>query len=86
MSPIIARKFVHHFQQQPRRNEEQSLSKRELEILDALSKGYHNKQIAQTLGIELETVRSHLKRIYEKLHVNSRTEAVVKFLKQKGPV
>ena len=82
MSSTIARKVVRHFQQQPVLNEAENLSKRELEILEHLAKGFQNKQIAQALGIEFETVRSHLRRIYEKLHVNSRTEAVIKFLKR----
>jgi DNA-binding NarL/FixJ family response regulator len=56
------------------------LSPRETEILTLLAKGFRYKEIAQTLGIKLETVRTHLRRIYEKLHVSSRTEAVVTLL------
>jgi DNA-binding NarL/FixJ family response regulator len=58
------------------------LSPRENEILTHLAKGYRYKEIAETLGINIETVRTHLRRIYEKLHVGSRTEAVVKFLQE----
>ncbi|MCL5096335.1 MAG: response regulator transcription factor, partial [Candidatus Omnitrophica bacterium] len=54
------------------------LSKREEDILRYVAKGLINKEIADVLDISLETVRSHLKNIYEKLHVRSRTEAVVK--------
>lgn len=58
------------------------LSKREEEILNLLAKGYRYKEIADALSIGYETVRSHLKNIYDKLHVHSRTEAVVKYLRK----
>ncbi len=80
MSSPIARKVVDHFQRQASCPETETLSKRELEILNYLAEGCHNKEIAQKLGIAYETVRTHLCRIYEKLHVNSRTEAVLKYL------
>ena len=81
MSMQIARKVVNHFRQirQPASEVEQ-LTKREQEILALLAKGYLYKEIADHLGITLSTVRAHLHAIYEKLHVQSRTEAVVKFL------
>ena len=81
MSMQIARKVVNHFQQikQPAA-EFEKLTKREHEILSLLAKGYLYKEIADQLGISLSTVRAHLHAIYEKLHVQSRTEAVVKFL------
>jgi DNA-binding NarL/FixJ family response regulator len=82
MSSPIARKVVDHFQRQAACPEAENLSKRELEILNYLAEGCHNKEIAQKLGISYETVRTHLSRIYEKLHVNSRTEAVLKYLKR----
>jgi DNA-binding NarL/FixJ family response regulator len=53
---------------------------REEEILALLAKGYRYKEIAEALHLSVETIRTHLRRIYEKLHVGSRTEAVVKFL------
>ncbi len=83
MSMQIARKVVNHFQQikQPASEVEQ-LTKREQEILALLAKGYLYKEIADQLGITLSTVRAHLHTIYEKLHVQSRTQAVVKFLGQ----
>jgi len=56
------------------------ISAREEEILALLAKGYRYKEIAEALGLSVETIRTHLRRIYEKLHVSSRTEAVVKFL------
>ena len=52
------------------------------EILDLLVKGYRYKEIADALSISFETVRSHLKNIYDKMHVHSRTEAVVKYLRR----
>jgi|DewCreStandDraft_1066081.scaffolds.fasta_scaffold00202_37 DNA-binding NarL/FixJ family response regulator len=81
MSMRIARKVVAYFQQisQPRSEMEQ-LTRREQEILALLARGYLYKEIADLLGISLSTVRTHLHTIYEKLHVQSRTEAVVKYL------
>ncbi len=55
------------------------LSKRETEILELLTRGLANKEIADQLGLSIETVRVHLKRIYDKLHVHSRTEAAMKY-------
>jgi DNA-binding NarL/FixJ family response regulator len=81
MSMAIARKVVNHFQQLKRTaSEVDLLSKREQEILALLAKGYLYKEIADQLGITPGTVRVHLHAVYEKLHVSSRTEAVVKFL------
>lgn len=57
------------------------LTRRQLEILALLAKGYLYKEIAEELGIAISTVRAHLHAVYEKLRVQSRTEAVVKFLK-----
>jgi DNA-binding NarL/FixJ family response regulator len=83
MSMQIARKVVNHFQQikQPASDMEQ-LTRREQEILALLAKGYLYKEIADQLAITLSTVRAHLHTIYEKLHVQSRTQAVVKYLGQ----
>ena len=81
MSMQIARKVVTHFQQiKKSSNEMATLTKREQEILALLAKGFLYKEIADQLGITLSTVRAHLHTVYEKLHVQSRTEAVVKFL------
>jgi DNA-binding NarL/FixJ family response regulator len=79
ISSSIARKLVQHFQQQ-RSSTAEALSGREIEILEVIAKGHHNKEVAELLGISVETVRSHLRHIYEKLHVSSRTEAVLKYL------
>jgi DNA-binding NarL/FixJ family response regulator len=81
MSGKIARTVVEYFQKlQNVTSQQEYLSKREEEILGLLVKGYRYKEIADALSISFETVRSHLKNIYEKLHVHSRTEAVVKYL------
>ena len=81
MSMQIARKVVDHFRhiQQPGSDVE-TLTQREQEILTLLSKGYYYKEISDQLEISLNTVRTHVHHIYEKLHVQSRTEAVLKFL------
>jgi DNA-binding NarL/FixJ family response regulator len=81
MSMHIARKVVSYFQKQPdNRSDVENLTKREKEILSLLAKGFLYKEIADQLSISLSTVRAHLHTIYEKLHVQSRTQAVVKFL------
>jgi DNA-binding NarL/FixJ family response regulator len=85
MSGKIARTVVEYFHKlQHVAPSQDNLSKREQEILDLLVKGYRYKEIAEALGISFETVRSHLKNIYEKLHVHSRTEAVVKYLRKES--
>jgi DNA-binding NarL/FixJ family response regulator len=83
MSGKIARTVVQYFQNMKKvAPETQHLSNRELEILDLLAKGCRYKEIADALGISFDTVRSHLRNIYDKLHVHSRTEAVVKYLQK----
>jgi DNA-binding NarL/FixJ family response regulator len=81
MSMQIARKVVDHFHriQQPASDAEK-LTQREQEILGLLAKGCFNKEIADKVGVSVNTVRSHLRHIYEKLHVQSRIEATLKFL------
>ncbi len=81
MSSAIARKVVQHFKKElPSKNEELSLTPRETQILELLVKGSLYKEIAWELGIGVETVRTHLHKVYKKLHVRTRTEAVVKYL------
>ena len=60
----------------------ENLSQREQEVLDCLSQGFLYKEIADKLGISYETVHTYIRRIYEKLQVRTRTEAVAKFLKR----
>ena len=81
MSAEIARLVVEAFHR-PACNEASqafNLSKRETEIVQLVAKGLANKEIAAELSISVETVRVHLKHIYEKLHVRSRTEAAMKY-------
>ena len=78
MSSQIARKVVAFFQK-PRRQIpgiEAQLSEREKQVLDCLVKGLLYKQIADHMGISMGTVRTYMQRIYEKLHVHSRAQAV----------
>jgi len=83
MSMQIARKVVEHFHRikQPRSDMEQ-LTPREQEILALLVQGDLYKEIGERLGISLNTVKRHLHAIYEKLHVQSRTEATAKYLRR----
>jgi DNA-binding NarL/FixJ family response regulator len=81
MSGAIARKVVQHFHKQiPSKNEELNLTPRETQILELLVEGHLYKEIAWELGIGVQTVSTHLNNIYGKLHVRTRTEAVVKYL------
>ncbi len=80
MSSEIARRVVASFRgRNVVRGVNVTLTAREEEVLVLLSKGYANKEIADKLGMAYETVREHLKHIYEKLHVHSRTEAVARY-------
>ncbi len=85
MSSAIARKVVQHFRQpvpaqveEPK--EEFHLTQRETEALDLLVKGYFYKEIASELGIRIDTVAFHLGNIYRKLHVRTRSEAILKYM------
>jgi DNA-binding NarL/FixJ family response regulator len=80
MSSQIARKVVHFFQSGPAPSEANQLSSREVEVLDLLAKGHLIKEIADRLNIGFGTVRTYIRRIYEKLHVHSRAQAVAKYL------
>jgi DNA-binding NarL/FixJ family response regulator len=80
MTNLVARKIVESFVQPTRTpaKDVESLSERERDILNQLAKGFANKEIAAHMSISISTVRTHLRHIYEKLHVRSRTEAVVR--------
>jgi DNA-binding NarL/FixJ family response regulator len=84
MSGHIARKIVQSFQESDSATpaEAESLSPREAEVLDLLAKGFLYKEIADQMKISYATVHSHIRHVYEKLHVRSRTEAVAKHLGQ----
>jgi len=94
MTSNIARKVVQSFQQQPwtrvaegqEWGETAELSPREREVLDLLAKGYLYKEIADTLSISLPTVNTYIRRIYEKLHVRSRGQAVARYVQWPPPV
>jgi DNA-binding NarL/FixJ family response regulator len=81
MTPSIARRVIDAFRKPVSIIKEEGfeLSEKELNILELLSKGMSYKQIAIESNISYHTVNSHIKKIYEKLHVNSATEAIVKF-------
>lgn len=80
MSREIARKVIDSFQEPVKvAAEVEDLSPRELEILELLAGGFPNKAIADRLGLTDGTVRWHLRHVYHKLHVRSRTEAALKF-------
>jgi DNA-binding NarL/FixJ family response regulator len=84
MSSEVARRVVESFRQRARnRDESIHLTTREEEVLVALSRGYSNKEIAERLHLSVDTVRTHLKHIYEKLHVRSRAEAVARYMSSK---
>lgn len=83
MSDQIARKVVKAFQEMGKSSKEtENLSDRELEILSYLAKGYQDKEIAEHFFLSIKTVRTHLRNIYQKLHVRSRTEAVLMYLRK----
>jgi len=92
MTSLIARKVVQSFNHHapaaahagpgsaPAAPESEGLSPRETEVLDRLAKGFAYKEIAADLSISYSTVQTHIERIYEKLHVHSRSHAVMKYL------
>jgi DNA-binding NarL/FixJ family response regulator len=80
MSSAIARRVVHSFRRPPANpRNEAHLTARETEVLSLLSGGLSNKEIADQMHLSIETVRSYLKNIYDKLHVRCRTEAVIRY-------
>jgi DNA-binding NarL/FixJ family response regulator len=88
MTASIARQIIEMFNQlhetgDAKKGEEYNLTQREKEVLQLMVKGYTYKTAAAELYISVETIRSHIKNIYEKLHVNSKSEAVAKVFKNK---
>lgn len=83
MTPQIARRIVQRFRKtgaEPANVE--NLTPREREVLEQLALGNRYKEISEKLGISLDGIRFHIRGVYNKLHVHSRTEAVLKFLKR----
>ena len=86
MSGHIARKIVQSFQEPaPNPANGETLSPREAEVLELLAKGFLYKEIADQMKISYATVHTHIRHVYEKLHVRSRTEAVAKHLATPRP-
>ena len=82
MTPQLARRVVTFFNQPAKPDSTMAqLTPGEREFLDQLAKGYAYKEIADRMNISIDTVRSYVRTVYEKLHVHSRTEAVVKYLR-----
>jgi DNA-binding NarL/FixJ family response regulator len=85
MTPQLARRVVQHFSQPSEGDPSMArLTPGEREFLSQLANGYAYKEIADRMNISIDTVRSYVRTVYEKLHVHSRTEAVVKYLQQSG--
>ncbi|MEP6749909.1 MAG: response regulator transcription factor [Bacteroidota bacterium] len=88
MTASVARQIIEMFNQlhetgDAKKGEEYKLTQREKEVLQLMVKGYTYKTAAVELYISVETIRSHIRNIYEKLHVNSKSEAVAKVFKNK---
>ena len=82
MTGEVARKVIEAFRRpalSDSAGEDFELTRREQEVLTDLAQGYSDKEIASRLHVSFDTVRTHLKHIYEKLHVRSRTEAAIKY-------
>lgn len=87
MTSEIARRVIESFREKAEiRDESAHLSLREEQILVLLSQGYSNKTIADKLELSIDTVCGHLKRAFKKLHVSSRTEAVIRYMATKNPL
>ena len=86
LSPDIARLLIKSFQEPavPEKKDIPGLTPRESQILERLAQGKVPKEVAHDLGISYETVRDYLKAVYSKLHVRSRTEAVIKYLEHQA--
>jgi DNA-binding NarL/FixJ family response regulator len=81
MTPQIARRVVQHFQLfSESDNQMERLTPREHDVIEQLARGFRYKEIEDNLHISAGTLHSYIRNIYEKLHVHSRTEAVVRFL------
>ncbi len=82
MTGEVARKVLHHFQQPKHSSVDELLSERETEVLQQLIRGHSYQAIAEKLFVSVNTIRFHIKNIYEKLHVKSRHEVIAKAMKE----
>jgi DNA-binding NarL/FixJ family response regulator len=82
MSPHIARQVVSFFHRSPPPKPDHELTSREQQVLDLLIQGRPYKVIAHELGVSIDTVRTHVRKVYDKLHIHSRTEIILKFGKK----
>ena len=84
MTSQIARLLIASFRKHtPSKDESMNLSAREGQILQLVAEGHPNKLIADKLDMSFDTVRTHLKRVFKKLHVKSRTEAAMRYIQSK---
>lgn len=84
MSPHIARKVLEMFKKHlPPPKADYNLTPREIEVLDMLIQGFDNKMIAEKMFLSTYTIRAHIRNIYDKLHVHSKSQAVAKALKER---
>ncbi len=81
MSPQIARKVIEHFQRRPTRLPDAELTAREREIVLGLVEGLSYKMLAARMNVAIETIRTHIKNIYQKLSIHSKAEVISKSLK-----
>ena len=82
MTSGIARRVVHFFRHRAKDSDElRSLSQREAEVLGLIARGLSTKEVGERLSLTVETIRTYVKNIYEKMHVHSRAEAVAKYFK-----
>ncbi|MCK6543396.1 response regulator transcription factor [bacterium] len=81
MSPQIARKVIQHFYPAPSQKPQSTLSDKEKEVVVGLVDGLSYKMIADRMDVTIETIRSHIKNIYRKLHVHSKAEVITKSLR-----
>lgn len=83
MSRSIAKKLIESFYSTPNGTVKSILTNREYEVLQLLTQGYLYKEMAQNLGLSISTIKNHLQNIYQKMHVQNRSEAIIKYLSNK---